>query len=99
MPQPEKLIGGKKGICLLRSLMNWEIIIQHSTTTEDPQIHSRKYFKERGLSEIPRRQEVGVRGSRQGKWVAGMILGEHPGVQALAWARPEVGGGGGSHLV
>lgn len=69
MLQPEKLIG-KKGICLLRSLMNREIIIQHSTTTKDTQIHSRNYFKEHRLSQIPQRQGVGVRqqARKKGDW-------------------------------
>lgn len=36
----------KKGICLLRSLMNWGIIIQHSATTvNNIQIQFRKYCK------------------------------------------------------
>lgn len=63
--------------------MIWEIIIQHSATTKDSQIHSRKYFKEHGLSQIPRTQGVGVRGRRQGKKATGMILSEHPGAVGI----------------
>lgn len=53
--------------------MNWEIIIQRSATTKDTRILSRKYFKEHGLSQIPQRQGVGVRGSRQGEKATEMI--------------------------
>ena len=85
----ESYWGEKKGICLLRSLMNWEIIIQRSTTTKDKQIHSRKYFKEHRLSQIPGKQRVGVRGSKQGEKATGMNGGEHPGGWAFMRDRLE----------
>lgn len=58
---------GREGICLLRSLMNWEIIIQCSATTKDKQIDSGKYFKEHGLSQSPRRQGGSERQQARGK--------------------------------
>lgn len=73
VPQPVKLIGGK-GICLLRRLMNWGIIIQSSATINNLQTQFRKYCKEYGgLMKIPQRQGAGGRGRKQREGATGMF--------------------------
>lgn len=65
---------GEKGICLLRILMNWGIIIQCSATIKDIQIQFRKYCKEYGgLMRIPQRRAVGGMGRRQRERATGMF--------------------------